>query len=313
MHIFCIDLYSYNDENYLTGIDVFSKYPYCDYVSSKEASVVKEAYLDLTSLLGEPEILLHDGGGEFTLVEATEKRVSAAHHPQQNGILERFHKELGKMSRIHHTSPNHAVKYLRTTNQKLLFFSQFKIRYLDKTINVLDYKVRTFQPYDLVWRAVPMRKRAKHEQGFTGPHRVLKKIGEFTYKITSSFNRKNIVKVNVNDLKKMTISDPTSWVLLNSDVLTEKMNELDIPGEAKDVKVVIDFQHLSPFILDHIDSDQPVVFVVPDWPCCAWYKPLHRHVSAEAVELPDQPDLFLDPKGNPIGSLAWKNWLFYKG
>ena len=91
------------------------------------------------------------------------------------------------------------------------------------------------------------------------------------------------------------------------------LNDLLIPSEAKDVKVVIDFQHLSPFILDHIDSDQPVVFVVPDWPCCAWYKPLHRHVSAEAVELPDQPDLFLDPKGNPIGSLAWKNWLFYKG
>ena len=65
MHIFCTDLYGYNDEQYLTGIDVFSKFPYCDYVASKEANVVKEAYQDRISLLGEPEILLHDGGGEF--------------------------------------------------------------------------------------------------------------------------------------------------------------------------------------------------------------------------------------------------------
>ena len=40
MHIFCIDLYGYNDEKYLAGFDVFSKIPYGDYVASKEATTV---------------------------------------------------------------------------------------------------------------------------------------------------------------------------------------------------------------------------------------------------------------------------------
>jgi len=174
MHIFCIDLYTYDGEHYLTGMDVFSRFGYCDYTSSKEADVVKEAYEDMTSLLGEPEILLHDGGGEFTLIEAENKEITAAYHPQQNGILERWHKELGKISRIHQCTPKQAVKYLRTPQQKLLFFSELKLRYLDKTVSVIDYKVRVFKPHDLVWRTVPSRSRAKHEDSFTGPTESLK-------------------------------------------------------------------------------------------------------------------------------------------
>ena len=54
------------------------------------------------------------------------------------------------------------------------------------------------------------------------------------------------------------------------------------------------------------------VLVIPDWPCCAWYKPFHDLITAEAADLPNQPDLFLDPKGNPMSLLAWKHWLFYK-
>ena len=121
----------------------------------------------MTSLLGEPDILLHGGGGEFTLVEATTKHISAAHHPQQNGILERWHKELGKMCRIHSCLPPQAVKYLRTPQQKLLFFSQMKLKYLDSTVSVLDIKIREFQPNDLVWRTIPHEKKAKHEHVLT--------------------------------------------------------------------------------------------------------------------------------------------------
>ena len=92
MQIFCIDLHGYNNEQYLTGIDVFSKFPYCDYVALKEANVVKEAYQDMISLLGESETLLHDGGGEFSPINASKKNISASYHPQQNGIIERWHK-----------------------------------------------------------------------------------------------------------------------------------------------------------------------------------------------------------------------------
>ena len=228
MHIFCIDLYGYNVEQSLTGIAVFSKYPYCDYVASKEANVVKEAYQDMISLLGAPEILLHDGGGEFSLIKASKKNISVSYHPQQNGIIERWHKELGKMCRIYNTTPQHAVKYLRTPHQRLLFFSELKLRYLDKTINVIDYKVREFKPNDLVWRAIPLRKRAKHEDGFTGPHRIISRLGEFTYRINSATTTKRKMKVNGYVLKRLVIPDTTTWKITPS-ILTEKMEELGIP------------------------------------------------------------------------------------
>ena len=36
MHIFCIDLYQYQNEQYLIGIDVYSKYSYCDYLEVRK-------------------------------------------------------------------------------------------------------------------------------------------------------------------------------------------------------------------------------------------------------------------------------------
>ena len=109
----------------------------------------------------------------------------------------------------------------------------------------------------------------------------------------------------------MNILDTTSWSL-NPEVLKLMMTELEIDGEEKDSKVVIDFQNLNPFVLEQLDSDEMTLFVIPDWPCASWYKPLHKFIKAEAAILPEQPDLFLDPKGNPIGLLAWRCWLFYK-
>ena len=52
-------------------------------------------------------------------------------------------------------------------------------------------------------------------------------------------------------------------------------------------------------------------FVVPDWPCSDWYKPLHDHIVAEAVKLPNEENV-LGESGKPflscgkicVGSLA---------
>ena len=129
------------------------------------------------------------------------------------------------MCRIYNTTPHNAVKYLRTPHQRLLFFSELKLMYLDKTINVIDYKVREFKPNDLVWRAIPLRKRAKHEDGFTGPHRIISRLGEFTYRINSATTTKRKMKVNVNDLKRLAIPDTTTWKI-NPSIFTEKMEEL---------------------------------------------------------------------------------------
>ena len=67
------------------------------------------------------------------------------------------------------------------------------------------------------------------------------------------------MKVNVNDLKKLVIPDTTSWKV-NPTVLENIMEEMEIPGNSK---VIIDFKNLNPFILDNLDSDSSVIFVIP--------------------------------------------------
>ena len=45
-----------------------------------------------------PVLLSCDNGGEFSLIEDL-KLPHPSEHPQSNGIIERFHKELGKLCR----------------------------------------------------------------------------------------------------------------------------------------------------------------------------------------------------------------------
>ena len=115
------------------------------------------------------------------------------------------------------------------------------------------------------------------------------------------------MKVNLNDIKKFVVPDSSEWKL-NSAHVESAVDELGCAGETP---VILDFRKLDTHTLDNIAYGAgPKLFIIPDWPCMAWYKPLHDLVDAEAVQLPDMPDLFLDEKGNPLGSFAWKHWLF---
>ena len=80
--------------------------------------------------------------------------------------------------------------------------------------------------------------------------------------------------------------------------------ELDLP-------MTIDFLGMETFTLDSLSNNPgPKLFVIPDWPCMSWYKPLHDYVVAEAFLLSQTPDLFVDHNANALGEFAWKNWLF---
>jgi len=261
------------------------------------------------SIFDEPEHVLCDNGGEFEEIQ-TDKLTTPSNHPQANSVLERFHKELAVMSRVHNCTPEIAVKYLRSQQSKLVFFSALKIRHSDSTCCPVAANERVFHEHELVWRHVPRRSRKKHEDIFTGPHRIMKRLGRYTYKMTSSktasMNRP--MKVNLNDIKKFVIPDTANWKLNPKyfDPAAEKLNCKE------STPVILDFNKLDTFTLDSIAyGSSPKLFVIPDWPCMAWYKPLHDLVEAEAVRLEDEPDLFLDSNGNPVGSFAWKHWLFY--
>ena len=129
-------------------------------------------------------------------------------------------------------------------------------------------------------------------------------------KITSHLHcNKRSLKVNINDIKKFVIPDTTSWKL-NPKYLVPAKEQLNCINQ--NLPVFLNFQSLETFTLDSIADDKaPKLFVIPDWPCMSWYKPLHDLIIAEAVVLPKEPDLFLDANGNALGSFAWKHWLFY--
>ena len=43
-----------------------------------------------------------------------------------------------------------------------------------------------------------------------------------------------------------------------------------------------------------------------------WYVRLHEKITAEAIKLPNEEDLFIDKTNSPLGVFAWDSWLFYR-
>jgi hypothetical protein len=262
-------------------------------------------------MYSEPELISCDNGGEFELIETT-KIPHPSEHPQANGIIERFHRELGKMSRINKETPDVAYRRLNTTKAILIFHSYLKTTQHDCLNSLLTYETRSFQYNDLVWRKVPSRKRAKHEDTFTGPHRILKRTGNFTYTITSHTRSKRTMTINLNDIKILHIPCTRGWIL-NQKYIPQALIELD--SNEKEIMPLIDFSSIDALILDLLENKPLKIkhFIIPDWPCSEWYEPLHSRIVAEAVELPNEEDLFVIPGDNgnlSLGKFSWKHWLF---
>jgi hypothetical protein len=72
---------------------------------------------------------------------------------------------------------------------------------------VINNKTRKFHYGDLIWRSVPRRKREKQQDTFTGPHRILRQIGNFSYEVTSAQKTGKLLKLNINDVKVPRIPD----------------------------------------------------------------------------------------------------------
>ena len=119
------------------------------------------------------------------------------------------------MCRVHHCTPDKAVKHMMSHQSKLIFYSALKIKFSDSTACPFARTERVFQEHELVWRHIPRRARKKHENVFTGPHRIMKRVGKYTYRMTSSrtASRNRLMKVNVNDIKKFVIPDNSGWKL----------------------------------------------------------------------------------------------------
>ena len=96
---------------------------------------------------------------------------------------------------------------------------------------------------------------------------------------------------------------------LHPKILDTTMEEVEFEGNIASIKVV-DFKSLNQSNMDDFGSENSVVFVIPNCPCCNWYKHSQEDTQAGAVRLSNQHDLFLEPKCDPLAKLPWDNWLY---
>ena len=71
--------------------------------------------------------MFSDNVKEFALIK-TESDTTPANFSRPNGKIERFHKALGKLSRIHKTTPDNTVNLLQTTARKATFLDGSKLK-----------------------------------------------------------------------------------------------------------------------------------------------------------------------------------------
>ena len=89
-------------------------------IDSKSKNDVIDILLSVESDYGEPRLYLSDQGGEFQSVDLLAEHVTtASYHPMTNGKIERFHSTLAEQCRIHETTPEIAVKYLRNEQKRI--------------------------------------------------------------------------------------------------------------------------------------------------------------------------------------------------
>jgi hypothetical protein len=103
LHILAIDLYTYNSAEYFTAVCIFSTYFWSQKVENKEAATILQAFENFCNQHQIPDLICCDNGPEFNLIP-TQKIDNPSFHPQSNGILERLHREVGKLCRIHNSN-----------------------------------------------------------------------------------------------------------------------------------------------------------------------------------------------------------------
>ena len=202
------------------------------------------------------------------------------------------------------------VLFLQSDLKKALFFKGLKLKTTSDSLNLAMTPLsKQFKVYDLVYREVHFRKRAKQQDTFTGSHMILKVISNSTFAINSDKNYKGEMKVHVDQLKPFKIPDTSKW-MLNVKYLVPAFELLSLEL-FQGINVFINFQALDTLTLQLLNSDIKKIFVIPNWHCATWFQPVHGILKSKLlmVKLPQEQDLFLDSFGNDLGIFSWDHYL----
>ena len=283
------DIYEYGNKSYITLMDIYSGLPWVLPLPGEANKVdVKRGMGDWTSEHGDPKWLLTDRGGEFGDVPNVVPLKTSSNHPQTDGKLERFHRELGNLSRIHKVDPTEAVKFYRTASMRRLF----REPEVDRTERKSPFSVpvgevkRSFEEGDYVQRYVQRRYRSKPDQVWSGVMKVVKKLGDRTYRIT---NGKRHYPVHVNDLKRYVLPHTAGWCVHPVD-FKENLEEWNLEEQEllglgfvladllklnwsnKKIYSGVHFRHCED-IVEKMVAEKPelLVWVIPDLGCEQWF------------------------------------------
>ena len=139
---------------------------------------------------------------------------------------------------------------------------------------------------------------------------VLTVLSPATYSIKSDKNYSGELKAHYNQFQPFIILDTTHWILY----IKHMKPAIQCIGLEvfRGINVVINFKDLSILTLQLLNFDIRKVFVIPEWHCAPWFKPLFGVLKKKTnlTKLPNEPDLFIDEFGNPLGVFSYDHWLY---
>jgi hypothetical protein len=242
-----------------------------------------------------PKVLVSDNEDALLQLPHPNKAPGPIHYPQGQGMVERLHKELDKLSRIHKTTPDRAVA-IYNTNLPLGGeddgISSMPVAEHSGNVQFAstDYDGRFLKPGDLVHPRVPRRSRKKSDPCWkTDIHRVVERIGRKTYHV---YDGDRVTKQNIDNLKDFSLAeDLIKNLKINPDLLVRAEAHV---GSLSDFDEVCDnFSNLDDVVFDNrvmflgypgldqmeklasiIEAKQCKVLhaIVPELRCMSWYK-----------------------------------------
>jgi len=225
-----------NDKILLTCIDLYSRYPEVYILSRGTTSEITRCLTDIFSRFGIPRSVLTDNGTSFVSKEMTEffdklgiRHIRASnYHPMANGCVERFHKTLKE--RIERIIHSHAVMFeaallralfdIRSTPNAMTGKTPAKM-FLGRQLLRLESLLIENEPSPSSCKRSAEKEYATHKSTcpreykegdivlfrkgkglFSHQGKVVRKTGQYTYKIMDINNRRE-ASYNVRDLKNL--------------------------------------------------------------------------------------------------------------
>ncbi|GJL66747.1 MAG: hypothetical protein NPIRA05_17180 [Nitrospirales bacterium] len=225
LEIVQVDVYTYDEINYLTFRDVFNGRTWVKKLLKKgrgtkgehKAKVNREYMLWESSLPRIPTRIHTDNEVALKAIPHPNMTQSPIHYPQGNSKIERIHQELSTLSRIHNSTPDKVVRYLKSNLDAGVDTKEVKQPGANDTpsvnITVYDenkdtraktYNGRTLQKGALVVCRIPGRTRAKKEAYWTEARKVTERIGLKTYHV---YDGERIRAYNIDHLKEIDLGD----------------------------------------------------------------------------------------------------------